>query len=661
MKYATNAWKNRTRLRRTSYVLCGTMDSELSVENGSTSDFDCALVINPPMDIDRLHLLEHIPQVIRHITRTPVSLPAIFQHVQLTTPIRATAPVLARLPLMGPMGPPMELKPIHVIRFKPSPFYRIDQPLNPLVLCQGEFRLQGISYETKCCSGTRKQGRIREAFSALYFYSHPRSVGEVANVSVRLYCTSSTHYAPNSFTNSPVPIEFPPTCEIRVNNKNINASVRGLKKKPGTAPPPNLTPFMSTTKGTLSKVELIYVNNVTPFTPKAAQIDADIEAGPQKMSLKCPASYIRINTPCRSSTCVHPQCFDAENWFSMMEQTTTWACPVCDRTLNTEELIIDMQVTLKYFDDILKCTPDIVEDVIVEANGEWHTEDDKFGSPAWVSTVASRPRPVEKEKKVKAEPDTRAFMDSSAEVVKPKTEEYLVVDSDDDDDDMPLPKAPSRSIPPPRATSSRPQPQVQAAVIDLTLSSDDEGDDLPPPPASTASSPAQSAPPAQISENTGGSFKRKERSPASQPQDVSWKRHRVEHPANGFTGASNDERRSQAQEAPNVNRPAPTSNQNGYAPYSHSSPPAPVRTSEYSPPYGYNQQLRPIPHPYGHSYNGGYVNGNNRYTGYAQSAPYSGEPSHLPFTANGRPPTLPRPTGPGAQNSNNNRDVVHMP
>jgi C4-type Zn-finger protein len=30
----------------------------------------------------------------------------------------------------------------------------------------------------------------------------------------------------------------------------------------------------------------------------------------------------------------------------MMEQTTTWACPVCDKTLNTEELIVDMYVFL---------------------------------------------------------------------------------------------------------------------------------------------------------------------------------------------------------------------------------------------------------------------------------------------------------------------------
>ncbi|KAG8763741.1 SUMO ligase siz1 [Ceratobasidium sp. 423] len=456
---------------------------------------------------------------------------------------------------------------------------------------------------------------------------------------------------------------------------------------------------MSTVKNTTSKVELIYVNNITPFSPKkfymlaqlvevttvqevvaklkagkqrskedvltsmrkAAQIDADIEAGPQKMSLKCPASYIRINTPCRSSTCVHPQCFDAENWFSMMEQTTTWACPVCDKTLNTEELIIDM-----YFDDILKCTPDAVEDVIVEANGEWHTEDDKYGSPAWMVTAASRPRPVEKEKKVKAEPDTRSFVDSSSELIKPKTEEYLVLDSDDEDD-VPLAKAPAlRSAPPPNATSSRSQSQIQAAIIDLTLSSDDEADEPPPPSTPTAMSPVQPLTPAPLAtDNAGGSFKRKERSPPSQSQDVSWKRPRVEHPANGFTGAPTGDRRLPAQEPPRANPPLAASNHNGFTTYNHNSPPmAPLRAPEYSPPFGgYGQQpnahrpLPPLPpHPYGHAYNGNYINGASRYTGYPQTAPYSGEASHLPFTANGRPPTLPRPTGPGAQNSNGNRN-----
>lgn len=86
--------------------------------------------------------------------------------------------------------------------------------------------------------------------------------------------------------------------------------------------------------------------------------DDDIIAGSQKLSLKCPVSvssvhkiellnivlqlsYVRISTPCRSSLCVHSQCFDAFSWYSMMEQTTTWLCPVCEKVLNTEDLIVD--------------------------------------------------------------------------------------------------------------------------------------------------------------------------------------------------------------------------------------------------------------------------------------------------------------------------------
>lgn len=52
-------------------------------------------------------------------------------------------------------------------------------------------------------------------------------------------------------------------------------------------------------------------------------------------------SYMRIATPCRSTHCVHSQCFDAFSWYSVMEQTTTWLCPVCEKVLNTEDLIVD--------------------------------------------------------------------------------------------------------------------------------------------------------------------------------------------------------------------------------------------------------------------------------------------------------------------------------
>ena len=87
--------------------------------------------------------------------------------------------------------------------------------------------------------------------------------------------------------------------------------------------------------------------------------DDEIIAGEQKMSLKCPVShrhclrgmmphplgeqlsYARISHPARSKKCVHPQCFDATSWYIMMEQTTTWLCPICEKVLEPEELILD--------------------------------------------------------------------------------------------------------------------------------------------------------------------------------------------------------------------------------------------------------------------------------------------------------------------------------
>jgi len=191
-------------------------------------------------------------------------------------------------------------------------------------------------------------------------------------------------YSPsaNSFrTNTgPCPIEFPPTCEVRVNNVQITANTKGLKKKPGTAPPADLGKAVRMTAQSQNRVELIYVNSQQPVQPKkyymvvnlvevtsvdelvdkvkkgkyrsgseilankrmaAVSDDDDIVAGPQKMSLKCPLSYMRISTPCRSVLCVHSQCFDATSWFSVMEQTTTYMCPVCEKVLNHDDLIVD--------------------------------------------------------------------------------------------------------------------------------------------------------------------------------------------------------------------------------------------------------------------------------------------------------------------------------
>ncbi|KAG8919172.1 SUMO ligase siz1 [Tulasnella sp. 417] len=291
-----------------------------------------------------------------------------------------------------------------------SPFFEVEQHVSAVTPCPESLHMQDRKTIYFDFSLTAEQREKLSATGTAY--------------QLRLYCTSSTFYtAPTAFrpspVNNPCPMEFPNTCEIRVNNTNLHAQTKGLKKKPGTAPPANLGP--SVRMGANNKVEMLYcnqnpvqgqppnnrkyfvqVNLVKATTPdQLVQIlrkgkyrskeeilmkmrqnvddDDEIEAGPQKLSLKCPLSYTRIEVPIRSSACPHPACFDADSWYSMMEVTTTWQCPICEKTLNLDEMIVD-----GYFDNILKTTDEDVEDVIVESNGEWHTQDGKYHSSGWV-------------------------------------------------------------------------------------------------------------------------------------------------------------------------------------------------------------------------------------------------------------------------------------
>jgi E3 SUMO-protein ligase PIAS1 len=70
--------------------------------------------------------------------------------------------------------------------------------------------------------------------------------------------------------------------------------------------------------------------------------DADIVATSTKMSLKCPLSTLRIETPCRSIGCAHNQCFDAASYLQLQEQAPTWTCPVCNKYSPFEHLAIDL-------------------------------------------------------------------------------------------------------------------------------------------------------------------------------------------------------------------------------------------------------------------------------------------------------------------------------
>lgn len=121
-------------------------------------------------------------------------------------------------------------------------------------------------------SSSRLAGRCfaKNPFLMLVIYPSP-------NYQLRLYCTSSTYYSPTpSFRPNlgPCPIEFPPTCEVRVNNVQLSANLKGMKKKPGTAPPPDLGKSLRLSNTASNRIEMVYVNSQQPAPQKVGTLAA---------------------------------------------------------------------------------------------------------------------------------------------------------------------------------------------------------------------------------------------------------------------------------------------------------------------------------------------------------------------------------------------------
>lgn len=79
---------------------------------------------------------------------------------------------------------------------------------------------------------------------------------------------------------------------------------------------------------------------------------------------------MRMTTPCRASTCLHLQCFDASLYLQMNERKPTWNCPVCDKSALYENLVID-----GYFQDVVasnKLSSDDNE-IQLHKDGSWST------------------------------------------------------------------------------------------------------------------------------------------------------------------------------------------------------------------------------------------------------------------------------------------------
>ncbi|KAM3556411.1 hypothetical protein ARSEF4850_005537 [Beauveria asiatica] len=337
------------------------------------------------------------------------------------------------------------------LAFKPSPFYLIKSTLGDVRICEAM---------------AQHRNTINLHISATTYPEVQQCLADPSQ-KVLLFC------AGEAIGNQD--IEFPHQSEIRVNGSEVKANLRGLKNKPGSTRPVDITDalrlkppnylntidftYALTTKKFYMIANLCQVYSVAELVqgistgrriPKDSVItelnqkaqDPDVVATSSVLSLKCPLSYTRLDVPCRGMSCSHVQCFDATSYLQLQEQGPQWLCPICNKPAPYEQLAVD-----EYVQDILDNTPKSLEGVTIEPNGRWlskaeESESNNFPSEAYfddddddaieLSVISNIPvRPVDK---------------------------------------LPTPSTPSRQT---GGGTKRPAP----AIIDLTLSSDDEDDE----------------------------------------------------------------------------------------------------------------------------------------------------------------------------------------
>lgn len=127
----------------------------------------------------------------------------------------------------------------------------------------------------------------------------------------------------------------------------------------------------------------------------------------------------------------------------------------------------------RYFNSILESTPDTVEDVIVEADGEWHTSDDVYASDAWKKTHKPAPplaSPAPRLKQEASSSPSSHIREASTQERGQRPGDVVVLDSEEEDEgEVKRELSPSR---PEMSGLFGPQ------VIDLTVESDDESESI---------------------------------------------------------------------------------------------------------------------------------------------------------------------------------------
>ncbi|EDN93159.1 hypothetical protein SS1G_09024 [Sclerotinia sclerotiorum 1980 UF-70] len=240
-----------------------------------------------------------------------------------------------------PMGYGMKLE------FKPSPFYDIMEQIG----------------EIKTCDAMNQHRHTVNI--PVKVQSHP-ILSRVMNdptLKVMVFCAGEG--------NGRQDIAFPHQSEIKVNTGEIKANLRGLKNKPGSTRPVDITKELRLkVPGYQNTVEMTYA-----LTTKAGLNGAFVAS--EKFYL---AIYVVRLVPVKELVKILEvgKKITKESVVND-KQGPTWSCPICNSSAPFETLVVD-----EYVKNILQSTSKSVDQVTVEPEGQWKL----YNRP---DTISSRP------------------------------------------------------------------------------------------------------------------------------------------------------------------------------------------------------------------------------------------------------------------------------
>ncbi|KAK5162385.1 hypothetical protein LTR04_003898 [Oleoguttula sp. CCFEE 6159] len=239
----------------------------------------------------------------------------------------------------------------HRITFKPSPFYEIAGTI-------------GRTMDLPILPGNRQTLNLPITLATTDLERL-----KTRSWRVMLYCAMDA----NGMQFALHDIAFPHQLEIKVNQEDVKANYKGLKNKPGSTKPVDITDLLRKTPDAGNAIQkftlvanLVKKRSAQELTEKIKRghviskqkviqemvskaNDPDIVATSTVMSLKDPLSMLRLDLPCRST-----------------EQAPTWTCPICNKIVSFDALCID-----EYVQEILNSTSADIDQVTIEPDGRW--------------------------------------------------------------------------------------------------------------------------------------------------------------------------------------------------------------------------------------------------------------------------------------------------